>query len=388
MKRFKTLLLIAFISTYALGQIDNVEKLMTRKYLSCEDINYNVKFLIPSFYDKGNTDTLYSVLDYWENHCGNSEELTRCKIIFSIDKKEFNEKIYDSNILNYLLSYRNGSNSMTYGYNNFYNNRYGWNNYVNRIDTLDKFTVRLATKLLKRTDLKPLEIFFLRLYSNDFENPFLMIPTEAFNGTLIQKLYCNEIKTYENQIIPHGDLILGAWIPFNSLKIVGSHPYIGFRGGIKYKKIIADLTLAFKPGNSPNVYQVYENDSLWNTNHFFGGYLGLDLAYELFKIKKSSFDMIGGIAFDGFDVLESNEQQSNNEISKSINSLNLNFGLGYKYHLNQWTYWGFDLKYNFVNYKNTRGTDLSGNALTINLIYGFCANQYNVNRLEQLGYKK
>ena len=38
MKRFKTLLLIAFISTYALGQIDNVEKLMTRKYLSCEDI--------------------------------------------------------------------------------------------------------------------------------------------------------------------------------------------------------------------------------------------------------------------------------------------------------------------------------------------------------------
>ena len=87
MKRFKTLLLIAFISTYALGQIDNVEKLMTRKYLSCEDINYNVKFLIPSFYDKGNTDTLYSVLDYWENHCGNSEELTRCNIIFSFDKK-------------------------------------------------------------------------------------------------------------------------------------------------------------------------------------------------------------------------------------------------------------------------------------------------------------
>jgi hypothetical protein len=236
--------------------------------------------------------------------------------------------------------------------------------------------------------LKPPEIFFLRLYSNDFENPFKMISSEAFKGTLIQELYYNEIKIYKEQIIFHGDYILGAWIPFDNLKMVGSHPFLGVRGGIKYKKYIIDATMGFKFGKSPNVYQVYENDSLWNTNHFFGGYLGLDLGYELFRIKKSSFDLIGGIAFDGFDVLDNNQQQSNSDISKSINALNLNIGLGYKFYLNEWSYLGLDVKYNFVNYKNPRGTDLGGNALTINLIYGFCANKYNINKIEQLGYEK
>ena len=116
--------------------------------------------------------------------------------------------------------------------------------------------------------------------------------------------------------------------------------------------------------------------------------MGFDFGYELFSIKKNNFDLIGGIAFDGFDALSSDNSNSNNNISKSINSLNLNIGLGYKHFLNSWNYLGFDFKYNFVNYDNKNGTDLAGNTITINLIYGFMGNRYKDNILRQLDYKK
>jgi len=248
--------------------------------------------------------------------------------------------------------------------------------------------VQLAKELLERNDLKPIEKLFLKMYSNDFEGTLAMIQTDDFKGTKIQELYFNQIKQYKRQVIGHEDFLLGAWIPQDNLKTLGSHPYFGFRGGIKYKRFMADATCGFKFGKSQNVYQVYKNDSVWNTDHFLGGYIGLDLGLEMFQIKKSSFDLIGGIAYDGFDALNADDPNSNTNITKSINSLNLNIGLGYKYNINQWNYIGVDIKYNILDYKNTLGTDLNGNAFTINLILGFYKNRYNINRLKELDYNE
>jgi hypothetical protein len=385
MKQIFKILIFLFIVSNAYGQVDDIERLMTRRYLSCQDIRYNAQFLIPEFYSKGSKDTLNAIIDYWEKHCGLSEEIIRCRILFAIDKGEFNENIYDSNILNFLISYKNSSSALINNYGKMYIH-YNWRYYNNQPDTLKSFTKHLAKELLERNEIKPIEKFYLRFYSEDFDGTFAMLQTDDFKGTLIQELYFNKIKKHKRQIIGHGDFLLGVWIPQDNLEIVGTHPFFGFRGGLKYKRLIADATLGFKFGKSPNIYQVYENDSLWDTDHFFGGYVGLDLGLEMFRIKNSSFDLIGGIAFDGFDVLKVDDSNSNKDISKSINSLNLNIGLGYKYNINQWNYIGVDFKYNFVDYKNKMGTDLSGNSLTINLIYGFYSNRYNVNRLKGLDY--
>jgi len=388
MKRiFKIIILLLFFTSTVYGQINDIENLMTRRYLSCQDIRYNAQFLIPEFYQNKSNDTLNAIIDYWEKHCGISEEIIRCKILLAIDNHNFNERIYNSNILNYLISYKNNSSILDSNYGKIYV-RFNWNYYNNQPDTLDKFTVYLAKVLLKRNDLKPIESFFLRIYSNDFENTFAMLQTEEFNGTIIQGLYNKEIEMYKKKVIGHGDLLLGAWIPQDNLETVGSHPFFGFRYGIQYKKLIADVTIGFKFGKSPKVYQVYENDSIWDTDHFFGGYLGLDMGLEMVKIKNSSFDLIGGIAFDGFDALKADDPNSNDDITKSLNSLNLNVGLGYKYNINPWNYLGVDIKYNILDYKNPRGTDLSGNALTINLIYGFYGNRYSTNRLKDLDYNE
>lgn len=379
MKKITTIFLTVFITVTALSQ-NNIEKLMTRRYLSCDNINYNVSYLIPEYYEKGEIDTLNSIIKYWEDHCGNSEELTRCKILFAIERNDFEEKIYNSDILDLLFLYKNNAFRKKSESLYMQNDRF---NLINIPDTLNKFTEKLAIHLLERNSLTALEEFFLRIYSNDFMNTFSMITSDKFNGTLLQKLYYKEVEKYENQIIFHGDYLLGTWIPFDKLSIVGSHPFLGVRGGIRYKKLIVDATMGFKFGKSPNTYQVYLKDSLWNTDHFLGGYLGLDLAYELLKYRKNSFDLIGGVAYDGFDALDIPEKN----ISKTINALNLNIGLGYKHQISEWYYWGVDLKYNFINYKNPGGSNLLGNSLSINLIFGFLADRYE-NRLNQSEYYK
>ena len=385
MKRIIIIFLILLSSSSVFGQVPNVESLMTRRYLSCPDIYQNIQHLIPEFYKKGSIDTLNAILNYWSENCGTSEKLTRCKILLAIDQGNLRENTYDTNILNYLIGYKNG-NSINYGYGSL-NNYNNWNYRNLQPDTLDKFTVQLAKSLLERNQLNPIETFFLRIYSNDFENTFAMIRNEAFNGTVLQELYYNEVHKIENGITGHGDYILGAWIPQDNLKLIGSHLFLGLRGGFKYKRLMTDATIGFRFGKSANIYQVHVNDSIWDTDHFFGGYIGLDLGFELIKFKTCEFDLIGGIAFDGFDALQIEETKINTDISKSINSLNLNVGLGYKHFFNSWNYIGIDFKYNFINYKNPRGTDLSGNAFTINLIYGFNGNKYNGNRLKDIDYE-
>ncbi len=85
MKHIFKILTILFFTSNVYGQIDGIENLMTRRYLSCQDIGYNAQFLIPEFYKKDSKDTLNAIIDYWEKHCGLTEEIIRCKILLAID---------------------------------------------------------------------------------------------------------------------------------------------------------------------------------------------------------------------------------------------------------------------------------------------------------------
>ena len=356
------------------AQVADVENLMTRRYLSCADILYNVSFLIPEFHEKENKDTLQAVMEYWEDRCRISEELMRCKIILSIEEGSFTESLYEDNILKLLRDYEQYNtmyDDKNVHWRYYYGSRYG-NDYGYR---LNMFTVKLSKMLLETRECSAVEKFLLRIYANDFEQGFQMLDSYELNGTRIKELYLQEKKKREQTARLQNDWMLGIWIPQGNLDILGVHPFFGYRIGMKYKKLTTDLSLGFKFGKTPNIYQVYKNDVIWDTNHFFGGYVGLDAGYELFRFKKNSIDLIGGIAYDGFDSLnEKVEGSDNDKITKSINSLNLNIGLGYKFHFknqrfNQ-RYLGIDIKYNFVNYKNPRGTNLDGNTYTVNLILG------------------
>ena len=113
---------------------------------------------------------------------------------------------------------------------------------------------------------------------------------------------------------------------------------------------------------------VFHENMLHATDHFFGGYFGLDGGYNFYSKNLNHFDLLVGAGLDGFDALK-----IDNEVEKSINSFNYNFGLGYRRDLGQYTYIGIDLKHNFFSYSNEKGTNLDGYASTFRLKFGINA---------------
>jgi hypothetical protein len=385
MKKVPLLMLVLILSLDISGQIVP-EKLMTKRFLSCEDIFTNVTYLIPELHGKGSKDTLNAVMDYWEKSCGETEPLVRCKILLAIEDNTFTESTYDNSIIYFLLAYKkNGYKINSYSYGTF---RPYYQDNFSLEARLDLFTTNLAGQLMLRDDLTKIERFLVQLYAKDYDFSFAQLNSGDFDGSKIQQCYFDEIKKNKKDLTGHGDLIAGVWMPLDNLSLIGVHPVFGFRSGFKYKKLYTDLNISFRFGKSPNVFQVEQNDSVWNTTHYFGGYIGIDLGYNLFSFGNNDIDLLSGIAYDGFDVLSVKTYNYYNDISKSLSSLNLNLGIGFKHYLNSLSYYGFDLKYNFVNYKNTNGTDLSGNTITLNFIIGFFSNRVSDSRLRQLDYHK
>jgi hypothetical protein len=100
---------------------------------------------------------------------------------------------------------------------------------------------------------------------------------------------------------------------------------------------------------------------------------------------KSEIDVVGGIGYDGFEAIS--EDVDAGIGSKSINSLNINIGAGYRYYYkkNSGQYVCLQPRINAVNYANKGGSDLSGNTLSIRLIWGFSSNDGRDQQLQRLG---
>jgi hypothetical protein len=383
--QIKRLLCFFFSLIYSLhGYSQGIEGLFTKKLLPCNEIIYNCSLLIPEHYEKQNLDTVAALVNYWEEHCGLNEELLRLKILLSIKGDSLNENIYsDVSIIKALLLYRNRKieEKNSPGYLKSY---YGFGISAG----YDNFTKNLANSLVKDTTNSALEQFFLEFYSNNFDKIFLKLQDSSLHHTSLQKAYKTEEKTLSKKLDPHISLFSGILVPLGNLKIVGNRPIFGIKGGFNKKNFLLDAALDFRFGPSKNTYFVQYQDSLIKTKQFFGVLFGLETGYRLFNQKMNEIDLLGGIGLDGIDVLNIGKPEDPNRITKSLNSLNLNLGIGFRHYFQNRTYWGIEARYNFVNFKNTGGTDLTGNTISIRLNIGLSRNYYADRRLMFLDNKE
>jgi len=381
-RKYLTILLATILCTCAYAQ--EVEGLMKRKYIPCDDIIYNSLFLIPEHFERNNMDTVTAIVSYWEKHCGISEPLLRIKILLAINADTLHEKIYNNiPIINYLSYYREmrTNDRPAYNFEPYYL-------VPPASDSFDHFTKELALKLRKKKSNSELDNFFLDFYSNNFDNIFFRLQDTLLTNSILKLAYEKEVGRYINLPEWHYSIYSGIWIPTGNIRIVGNHPIIGFQIGLRRKNLLIDGAIDFKFGSSPKTYFVEENDSLYSTTHFFGGFFGVELGYNLINYKTHELDVLTGIGFDGFDALSIGNSKDPDRIAKSINSLNLNLGIGYRKYFKNKTYIGLEARYNFVNYQNTNGTDLTGNTLTIRLKYGISRNLRRDENLRRLDNKK
>ena len=388
------IVLCSLFSAVATAQVkdNSVEGMMTKRVLTCDDIYLNSISLIPKLYREKKADTLNAVISYWKKNCGMNEAAVCFTILSAIENGTFREELtntykdttkgnsladvmyYKNNILSYLNTNKdfNDIRNFPAEYPHYY-----YEAYVAYSD----FIKSMAASLKNKPGLSPVEHFLLDFYARPDTTQISRLADSLYKGSLIQQAYLGDQRFGGTSY----GLNFGMWHPTGNLAILGNHPFFGWYLGGRGGGFSCDFVINFAVGNTPDYYKVRKDDSVYTTNYFVGYYVGLDFGQALFRTKKNEVAVLAGIAYDGIATIKpdnSNNNNSNNNNnngpSKTLGSLNLNAGLGYKFYLThvktsnviRSSYIALQVKYNLVNYCNGGGTDLSGNSINFCVIWG------------------
>lgn len=388
-------LLFSAIAATTTAQVDNVtvERMLFKQAPSFQDVQLNLVAMVPRLHREHKEDTLKAITDYYKKNYATISTILYYDIISEIRKRTFKEELpnlknvdagtgvklsdaafYEENIIAYLYWYKEESRitaSSSY-YPEYIKTAY---------DDYYAFLKQYAGEQLETPGLKAVEKWLLFFLSNPDERLYKALDQPEYNGTALQRAWRKNVK--KQQAITGGNwgLTAGVWMPQGNATMLGVHPSLGFVIGGRFNKVMVDFEAAIKFLRTQEHYIVIADGVPHSTNYFFGGFVGISGGYELWRRKKNELDLLGGMGWDGFDALPGSGNSNNNnsnDPSKTLGSFNMNAGLGYKFFLHNpdepgkkpCSYLGLQVKYNFVNYLNEGGTNLSGNAITIGLIYG------------------
>lgn len=248
-------------------------------------------------------------------------------------------------------------------------------------DLVKVFTVlhKWSEQLIVSYKLKGTKLFLCQVFEGKIEQPRKSF--RANEDSYAELKAYNKGLTYNNSAYLSyqrnrktgtAALVLGSWFPTGNLKVVGVHPIAGFLVGGRNSKNEYDLVFGFRFINAPHHYTVLRSDSLIVSNYYFGGYLGFDYTRYLIHKKRFEIGFTTGVAYDSFNFTNS-ETSDHSDISLDpleIKTFDFNNGFRMKYFIRANAYLGLALKYHLLNYCNHGGTDLKGNAFSIELLYG------------------
>lgn len=378
-----------FILLFAAGiNAQNFDELLIEtKPLDCADISQNSGLFFVKYVEESKTDSAKSLLQYWESKCGQREPVFRAKILLALKLYEYNDSLLNEGVLKNIFNYRNRTGMVKYANYSAYDDYKSYFGYTPPNQVFDKFTKELATQLMDQYESNTMEYLWAEFYAKDQDTIFSKLQTKAYEDSKLSIEYHEEVDQYVKMYEGHLSWITGVWIPTGPLSIMGVHPELGYQAGIKHKKMNYDLTMTFKFLNTPNAYHATRpgSNSPDPTRHFFGGYIGFDIGRDIWVHNQHELQLTGGVAFDGFDALQ--EDQDNDLESASASSYNFNVGLGYRFYFKPHLYLGIRAKYNVVDYTLNNVVDYKGHPITIQFIIGGVNNVYRNSNLKALKYK-
>jgi hypothetical protein len=290
------------------------------------------------------------------------EPLQRAIIIYHLKNGTFNDSILGDSISCNIIKYLDRRHS-------HYRNNEKYFYYIPINKEFDKYTESEAEKLIARYNKKSVEYLLCGLYSNKSDSILIKIKHSRYINSKIRTNPCKRsYKTSGNKKVRFGaSLLTGLWIPTGDLTILGLHPELGFRLGLKRQNFSAEFSFIWKFLKTPDSYyarRIHTSDSIEPTNKFGGGYIGFDISKNIFTNKKSDVQLLAGLGFDGFPTFKEDENY------EEVRSYNINLGIGYKYYYRKTAYIGIETKYNIVDYSMTGVTNLKGNYISIRFIWG------------------
>ncbi|MBZ5855503.1 hypothetical protein [Flavihumibacter profundi] len=365
--RFKILFLLVLSCSTGYLFAQTIEEQMTKSHPDCQTMLMNAMDVLPKLYREKSLDSLDRAVDLWERSCSGMPELSITRMLLDIEERKFTlGKDIDGSTLVLLNDYARYFPSPA--------------RYEVPKNAFYRFSSAWALLLLKNRKLGDNEKFICKVLSGEISNPQKEIEMnpQAYPefSAMVEKMYERE----RNQPRTNLALSTGVWIPTGHLTTLGVHPSFGLQVGMRNLHHQLDLTLQFRYLHSANPYAVKVNGYLDSTDYYFGGYIGLDYAYYLVSEKRYDFGLMAGMGYDGFDFSPDpynyyyyDPYYSSN---LTIGSFNANLGLRFNYYISHHFYIGLQARYNAINYTTHGGSNLSGDAFSIDLIFGSNSSKY------------
>ena len=237
-----------------------------------------------------------------------------------------------------------------------------------------------ARDLLSKPYLDKDELFICRTLAGDIPDPKTAVyadpgscPRIARTGQVIESYNNAVFTTTRNTLRGTAGILVGWWTPTGNLhQVLGPHPSVGFQLGIRNKFNEYDLTWSLRFGRPALPYTFVRNDTAYRSDYYDGGYIGFE--YTRYFVHRKHFDagITSGFAYDYFSV--ENGWGNNPDIARlepfNVGSADWNNGFRIKYFFKRKHYIGLTAKYHLIHYANDGGTNIDGDAYTIDLSYG------------------
>jgi len=344
-------------------------------------------------YPEQKLDSINQIIDRIETECGKSSYTEAFKVLSSIDMGCYNDSLIDSNTISRLLWYRMKRDG-------FYNPLSQVASHIelhepaslfipdNPLIKFDNFLINLAQRLDSKTDIPPSGKALTLLYGRDFDSAFSIIQSEDLQNSTPQNSYISLVHEVKRWYPHRYDMavFIGGWIPSKGVTVLGNHPDVGLTVGSEWKTWRVGLTCNYRFLSAKDRYIVDSLGFRVRTDKYQSVLAGIELGYKIRDNQKYSTDIFLGLGYDVIWSIQKNEESPTYIYHESITPT---FGLRHRFFLNQRNglYIGGQARYSFADYNNPGGTDLSGNYLTISLIFGWSHHATLEDILNKLNYK-
>jgi len=343
------------------GFSQSIESQLSKPSISCRDIHNNSVLLMPKLYGQQDFDSIQFALQYIKDRCGINAETFALQLLHDIQLDQFaiGEPL-NASTLGYLQTI---ANETTNPYLSSRPDYYLGNN--NHSPLIKKWAISLK----RHASLTATEFFICEVLAGEVKQVNKTIVREQQKLPELYALVRENNAYNRNQFRMLYGVQMGAWMPQGDASILGVHPTMGLVLGGRDSKNELLFNWNFRFINSERSYDVVRNGITYPTNHFFGGYIGVDYARYFIRSYKHELGISLGAGYDGFDVFNTSNEVREELKPTSINCLNINLGSKYHFYLGNFTSFSLHAKYNLVRYRNPGGTSLQGNVFSLDLAF-------------------
>ena len=341
--------------------------------------------VLPALLERRQYDTIGYYLQNWKNsYYPNLEYIFAMQVLLAIQSDKYKSFQLPFDCLNYLSTYAKQQTAMltkgdAFRYYIKLDSRYSYDA-TEDARRIMLFITSWSKELIKTRKLTTSQLFICRTLSGDITAPweeFRSYPEICPDLEQVQQqLQACKNRYFTDERSRPGitmAFMAGGWFPTHNLQVLGVHPSIGFSIGWRNRLNEYDLSTNYRfKHTTPQPYSYLRQGDLYTDNYYEGGYVGVDYTRYLVHTTRADLGLTTGVGYDYFSLLSSSADPSYYSYLKpfDIGSLNWNIGVRYKYFVRRNLFLGCLAKYNVIHYVNTGGTNLDGNAFTLDFTIG------------------